>query len=85
MSQDLRVMTLLSLNAPASSFTLVTASANAFTQPTRAIYVDTAGTADWTDLDGNTSTAVKLVAGSVIAVSLTKVTALTSAVIYALR
>ncbi len=69
---------------PAQSFTLITASSTAF-QVTRAIYVATAGTPDWTDAEGNASTGVTVVAGSIIPVQLTKVTALNGAVLFAMR
>jgi hypothetical protein len=85
MAMDTKNMSPDILVTPGTSFMLITASATAFTQNTRAIYVDTAGTADWTDADGNTATAVNLVAGSVIPVQLSKVTALSSAKIYAIR
>ncbi len=85
MTMDTKNMDAARLVTPGTAFTLITASATAFSSPTRAIYVDTAGTADWTDADGNTATAVNLIAGSVIPIQLSKVTAITTAKIYAIR
>ncbi len=70
---------------PAQSFTLISASANTI-QLTRAVYVGASGTVDWTDAEGNASSAVAVVAGSIIPVHLSKVTALNGgAILYALR
>lgn len=53
--------------------------------PTRAIYVATAGTATWTDMDGNVCTDIPLVAGLVLPVAIINIAAITDAVLYGLK
>jgi hypothetical protein len=85
MTTDARNMGAAEIVTPAQEFKLITPSATAFATVTRAVYVAVAGTVDWIDEAGNTSTGVTVVAGSVIPVRLTKVTAASSAVLYAMR
>lgn len=74
------------LIAPASSILPITSSPDEFAEgPTRAIYVTTSGTIDCVDLDGNTTVGLPVFSGSIIPIALVKVTAITTAVLYAMR
>lgn len=76
-------MTAEQLSAPWSAH--IAAVNGTYDPPLRGLYVATAGTADLTDISGNTITAVPLVAGSVWPGLITVIANISSAVLYSGR
>jgi hypothetical protein len=84
MTVDARFLSPSGLVTPAQSIVALSASANAI-QVTRGLYIGVAGTINITDAEGVDTDNIPVVAGAILPWQITKLRAVSSATVYALR